>query len=132
MRRLKTDDVVVNVVPIPTEEGLCELTLTGASDLVNIKTTFPKCALLVADRNAKHPAHPRVCRYFKTRRLALALKVAQDMSFGRGTEGLVACVIPEDEQLHPWACVVFHSSKQDSLKLFCVLPTTHQPRSDLI
>lgn len=26
---IETDDVVVNVVPIPTEEGLCELTLAG-------------------------------------------------------------------------------------------------------
>lgn len=32
------------------EEGGCGV--CTASDLVNIKTTFPKCALLVADRNA--------------------------------------------------------------------------------
>ncbi|PFH35988.1 hypothetical protein BESB_056390 [Besnoitia besnoiti] len=132
MTRLKADVVTVDVTPTAAAEGHCELAFAGASDLVNVKTAFPKCALLVADTNTKQPTAPHVARSFKTRRLAAALRVAMDMSHGRTNDGLVACVIPEDEQAYPWACVVFHSSKLESLKLFCVLPTLRRPRDDMI
>ncbi|EPR61335.1 hypothetical protein TGGT1_206390 [Toxoplasma gondii GT1] len=132
MSRLKADSVTVDITPAPADDGLCNLTFAGASDLVRVKTAFPKCSLLVADTNAKQPTKPHVARCFKTRRLAAALRVALDMTHGRSNEGLVACVIPEDEESFPWACVVFHSSKLESLKLFCILPTLRRPGDDLI
>ncbi|CBZ51350.1 conserved hypothetical protein [Neospora caninum Liverpool] len=89
MSRLKAESVMVDVTPSAADDGLCELTFIG-----------------------EQPTEPRVSRCFKTRRLAAALRVALDMAHGRSNDGLVACVIPEDEHSYPWACVVFHSSKR--------------------